>query len=238
MAEPGARKPPAEGEAAGPRHLLLFGRVPEPGASKTRLAPALGEAGAARLYRAFLSDTVRLARRVEAERRVLWLAGDGEGIDRVGRRFPELPVRRQGDGDLGRRMADALGRAFGEGAGRTLIVGTDHPTLSPSWLGRGFAHLRDEDLVLGPSRDGGYYAVGLRRRAWPRGRELFRSVPWSTDRVLEVTRSRAERAGLGRRELPEWYDVDRPGDLDRLLRDAGRHSRSAEVLRALEWTGG
>lgn len=124
--------------------------------------------------------------------------------------------------------------AFSRGAGRALIVGTDHPTLPVDRLERAFRHLSSVDLVLGPSDDGGYYAVGLRREAWPEAADIFRGVPWSTPRVLEVTRARAEALGLSRRELAEWYDVDRPSELERLRRDAEDDSRSLRVLRALE----
>ncbi len=124
--------------------------------------------------------------------------------------------------------------AFSRGAGRALIVGTDHPTLPADRLERAFRLLSSVDLVLGPSDDGGYYAVGLRRGAWPDAADLFRGVPWSTARVLEVTRARAEALGLSRRELAEWYDVDRPSELERLRRDAEDDSRSLRVLRALE----
>lgn len=237
MAEPGERRSGAGQGGNSPRHLLLFGKVPEPGRSKTRLAPALGEVDAARLYRAFLEDSLRLARRVGAERRTLWLAGGGEGLERVRTRHPDVRVRPQRGPDLGTRMAAALDRSFSDGAGRTVLVGTDHPTLPSSWIERAFRELTGIDLVLGPSDDGGYYAVGLRREAWPRAGRLFRDVPWSTERVLEVTRSRAEALDLSRRELPEWYDVDRPEELDRLRRDAEPGSRSAEILRAMEEEG-
>lgn len=216
------------------RELLLFGKVPLPGGAKTRLAPALGEEGAARLYRAFLDDTVALARSVEVERRGLWLAGPAEGRRRLSERHPELTVRAQRGEDLGTRMARAIGDAFRRGAGRIVVVGTDHPTLPPARLRRAFRLLASADLVLGPTDDGGYYALGLRREAWPEGRDLFGDVPWSTERVLASTRSRADRAGLSRRELRGWYDVDRPEELARLRRDASPDSRSAAVLRSLE----
>lgn len=231
----GPQPAPAGAEATpSPRHLILFGKVPEAGTTKTRLAPALGEAGAARLYRAFLDDTVRRTASVDAERRCLWLAGAGGGRTREEERHPGLEIRPQRGGDLGERMAHALEEAFGRGAGRALVVGTDHPTLPVDRLERAFRLLGTADLVLGPSDDGGYYAVGLRRESWPAAAEIFREVPWSTARVLEVTRTKAERAGLSRRELETWYDVDRPSELERLRRDADPGSRSLRVLRTLE----
>ena len=231
----GSPSPAAErGGVGSPRHLILFGKVPEAGTTKTRLAPALGAAGAARLYRAFLDDTVRRTEVVEVERRALWLAGDDGGRGRVQERHPGVAIRAQRGDDLGERMARALEEAFDRGAGRALVVGTDHPTLPMDRLPRAFELLSSVDLVLGPSDDGGYYAVGLRREAWPGAAAIFVDVPWSTSRVLDVTRDRAGEIGLSRRELPEWYDVDRPSELERLRRDAGSDSRSLRVLRALE----
>lgn len=226
---------PGRGAPSGsPRHLHLFGKVPEAGSAKTRLAPALGDRGAARLYRAFLDDTLRRTAGTEVEQRTLWLAGDDAGLERVRERHPGLPVRPQRGEDLGERMARAMETSFSEGGGRVLILGTDHPTLPPDLPARAFRLLESADLVLGPSDDGGYYAVGLRREAWPAGRELFRGVPWSTGRVLSVTRAKAESAGLRRRELPQWYDVDLPAELARLRRDADPESESLRVLRSLE----
>ena len=222
-----------DGGTEASRHLILFGKVPEAGATKTRLAPALGDAGAARLYRAFLDDTIRRTAAVAAERRGLWLAGSVGGRDRVRERHGGLEVRPQRGDDLGQRMARALEEAFAAGAGRALILGTDHPTLPMDRLERAFRLLSSVDLVLGPSDDGGYYAVGVRREAWPGAAGIFRDVPWSTDRVLEVTRARAEEIGLSRRELAEWYDVDRPSELERLRSDAEPDSRSLRVLRTL-----
>lgn len=235
MTDPDPRSDPTRGDQS-PRHLLLFGKVPEPGSTKTRLAPELGEEGAARLYRAFLEDTVRRTDGLpEVEDRSLWLAGDESGRERMRERLGgRLAVRAQHGANLGARMAGALEAAFGEGAARVVIVGTDHPTLPPERLERAFRWLRSVDLVLGPSDDGGYYAVGVRRAAWPRALEIFRRVPWSTGRVLEVTRARAEAEGLSRRELEPWYDVDRPEELGRLRRDAGPDSESRRVLRDLE----
>lgn len=233
MGDPTSGRSPGSSSRSA-RHLHLFGKVPEPGSTKTRLAPALGDRGAARLYRAFLDDTVRRTAAVEVERRTLWLAGGDGGRERVRKRHRGLRVRPQRGGDLGERMAHAMETSFSEGAGRVLIVGTDHPTLPPERPELAFRLLQSADLVLGPSDDGGYYAIGLRRAAWPSARQLFRDVPWSTGRVLDVTRSKADRAGLDRRELPGWYDVDLPSELERLRRDADPDSASLRVLRSLE----
>jgi len=66
--------------------------------------------------------------------------------------------------------------------------------------------------VLGPAEDGGYYLIGLGRRA----PELFADMPWSTDGVVPETLRRAERLGLDTHLLPQWWDVDTPEDFARL----------------------
>jgi uncharacterized protein len=55
---------------------------------------------------------------------------------------------------------------------------------------------------------------------------LFRDVPWSTDKALEVSRQRAEEAGLRSGLLPCWYDVDEPSDLVRPELTDTRHNAS------------
>lgn len=223
---------PAAGPDAGARRLVVFGKVPEPGGTKTRLEPALGAEAAAELYRAFLDDTVETARSVPAARE-LWVPRHPEAERRLGERYPGLRLRWQAAGDLGDRLEAAFTAAFGEGAGRTVVVGSDHPTLPGRYLERAFADLGDADVALGPTTDGGYYAIGVRREAWPAAAALFRDVPWSTPRVLATTRGRAEGAGLTVSELPEWYDVDEPRELDRLARDVGEGSATARVLGRL-----
>lgn len=221
------------GESSLRRHLLLFARLPEPGRTKTRLAPAVGDRGAAILYRAFLSDVVEGIRRVSAERRQLWVPRRPDAAERLGARFPDLELRWQQGKDLGARLEGALLRAFEEGADRVLIVGSDHPTLPAVHLERGFRALSEAELVLGPTEDGGYYAVGMRRNARRKVEGLLDGVPWSTADVREETLRRARERDLRVAELPGWYDVDEPEDLARLWRDLERDSASARALRRL-----
>jgi len=215
------------------RRLLIFGRLPEAGATKTRLIPALGAHGAARLYQAFLDDTVAAATGLASVRTELWVPPRDGAEAMLTARYPDLPLRWQRGPDLGARMSDAFEVAFSEGADCALIIGSDHPTLPADYLARGFAALIAAHLVLGPSADGGYWAIGLRRYAWPKARPLFADVPWSTPRVLELTRRRAVELDLCHVELPRWYDVDERSQLETLRRDAKPDSQTARVLREL-----
>ena len=209
------------------RRLLVFGRLPEPGRVKTRLTPGLTPAASAALYEAFLDDTMGLAPRgVPVE---LWVPARPGAVARLEARYPAARVRLQPDGSLGDRLALAFACAFREGADRAVAIGSDHPTLPGDTLPRAFRMLRTFDFVLGPTRDGGYYAIGLCRVAWPAAEALFADAPWSQPALCDWTRDRAVELGLRRVELPDWYDVDRPDDLLRMERDLSEGSATARV---------
>ncbi len=117
----------------------------------------------------------------------------------------------QPQGDLGARLHTAF---LLHGAhGPLLMIGTDCPALQAQQLREAARRLLDgRDAVFIPAEDGGYVLIGLRR---PRPL-LFADMPWSTDRVMALTRERAAAAGLDAFELPALWDVDRPEDLPRL----------------------
>lgn len=215
------------------RLLMLFGKLPVPGEAKTRLSPRLGAEGAAELYRAFLDDTVRLARGLHDVELELWVPAAPGAEPYFRRRYPDLALRWQAKGDLGVRLTAAFEAAFRRGAGAAVALGSDHPTLPGAYLESAFERLERQELVLGPSEDGGYYAVGLRRPAWPRAARLFEGIPWSTDQVLSRTRTRAEELELHAAALPAWYDVDEPEHLKRLSSDVVEGSRTAGALERL-----
>ncbi|HLZ35273.1 MAG TPA: TIGR04282 family arsenosugar biosynthesis glycosyltransferase, partial [Nitrospira sp.] len=96
---------------------------------------------------------------------------------------------------------------------RILIVGTDVPSLPLDHYKQALALLEAHDLVLGPALDGGYYMIGLNQPKPP----LFENIPWSTDRVLALTRERADNLGLTHALLPAWRDTDTIDDLQALV---------------------
>jgi rSAM/selenodomain-associated transferase 1 len=215
----------AEGEL-----IVVFAKPAVPGAVKTRLLTILTPDQAAEFHLAALSDVVAAARRT-ARPVELHVAGGAESRHDIRASCPELPILSQSGGDLGARIASALEGSFQRGFQRTLIVGSDHPTLPSSHLTTALDLLASVDLVFGPARDGGYYAVGARSRAWPAARSAFEGIPWSTSGALEATLQQTRAAGLSFALAPDWYDVDRPEDLDLLERDAAAESAALSVLR-------
>lgn len=192
--------------------LVVFTRYPEAGQVKTRLIPALGEAGAADLHRRMISRTLTAAGELALHGlAAIEVCYTGGGEQRMKRLFGEelKMVPQLEGGDLGDRMHAAFQRCFGEGAEKVVIVGTDCPGLSGRIMLRAFDELDQAPLVLGPALDGGYYLIGL-TGVPPK---LFEGIPWGTDQVLRRTVDLAKRLELPVTLLIPLGDVDRPEDL-------------------------
>lgn len=210
--------------------LIVFAKAPQPGQVKTRLTALLSEEEAAQLYEAFLVDALgqyeHVARTHDATLRLY----------HAGHHWPRrltpggVSVHRQRGQGLGGRMAAAFRETFAEGAHGALILGTDYPTLPPSFIGQGLKALRSVPgaICIGPSMDGGYYLLGMRRLH----ERLFKDMAYSHEGVFNETLIRAADAGAEPVVLPEWYDVDRPADLRRLAADiSGREPFQAPRTR-------
>jgi rSAM/selenodomain-associated transferase 1 len=191
--------------------VLVFVRAPERGRVKTRLAAAIGDEAALRIYRRLAEHTLRGAGALAVDSvRVRVHHTPADAGDAVRAWLGDEPVYLpQADGDLGRRMEDAFARAFADGAGRVVIVGSDLPDVSASLLRRAFAALDVHPAVLGPARDGGYYLLGLTGMV----SGIFDGIAWSTPEVLAATLARFRAAGIEPAMLEELADVDEVEDL-------------------------
>ena len=183
---------------------ILFVKEPRPGSVKTRLIPPLSPQQAATLYTAFVVDTAATVGRSAAALKVVAYTPPcaRDSISGLAEKRDDFQFWPQEEGDLGERMSAALRRSFELGCSRSVIVGSDSPSLPLSSIDNGLELLKESDVVIGPSTDGGYYLVGQRAGE----ANLFEGIEWSTGRVLEQSLKR-----LGRRSfslLAPWYDVD------------------------------
>ena len=204
--------------------LILFAKVPVPGKVKTRLAKTIGIELAAKLHKAFVEDTLEKAMALAGK-----IAIDVElHTDAETDAWPSIRVtqRLQVSGNLGTRMYYALQGAYEQGRPQAIIIGSDSPTLPASHL----LNLLEfsGDIALGPTEDGGYYAISS-RKAHP---EMFRSVNWSTDQALADTDIACQAAGMGTIRGLTWYDIDEYEDLIRLFAEPGL-PRATEAMRHL-----
>ena len=185
--------------------LILFGRYPVPGQTKTRLIPLLGAARAADLQRELTERTLRTDRVFARTRSVDLEACFEGGSPTKLRRWlgPDLIFSRQSSGDIGERMKAAFLGAFRKGAQHAILHGTDIPDLTTHHIDEAFDALKSHELVLGPSTDGGYWLIGLTKPA-----DLFDRMEWGTSSVFDKTVAAAREKGLSVHVLSPLTDMD------------------------------
>ena len=190
-------------------HLIVMAKAPAPGFAKTRLIPALGEQGAARLAARLLEHTLREARDAGFDALTLACAPDITPAAFAAQGRLGVALVAQGEGDLGARMQRQFEQAFARAATCVLVIGTDAPALDAVMLRRAADALSSAQAVFVPAADGGYALIGL-RRVLP---SLFEAMPWSTGAVMAVTRERLAQAAMRHTELPTVHDIDEAADL-------------------------
>lgn len=195
--------------------VQVFAKAPVAGEVKTRLIPRLGAAGAAALHSTLVERSLRTALDAAVGPVELWCAPA-----RTHPAFRPLIVagvhtRNQGEGDLGTRMQRALADAQ-NASSAAILIGSDCPALGVKDLREAATALNEGlDAVFTPVEDGGYALIAVRRA----DKALFEGIAWSSDTVMEQTRVRMTGLGWHWRELALRWDVDRPEDYERLLRE-------------------
>lgn len=195
--------------------LIVFVKNKRGNNVKTRLAASVGHETAGRVYDLLLDSTRAAVREAEADVFVYYseevVPDDAWAAD--GHRQAV-----QQAGDLGQRMEQAFEALFKQGYDQVAIIGSDCPDLDTEHIEEAFALLNTHDAVIGPSEDGGYYLLGL-KKSLP---ALFRAKKWSTDTVLRDTIQDMVNAGWELARLPVLNDIDTEEDL--------RHSRFQYLL--------
>ncbi|NJK48730.1 glycosyltransferase [Candidatus Gracilibacteria bacterium] len=191
--------------------LIIFTRYPEPGKTKTRMIPLLGENEAARLQQHMTEFTLKQAKKLQNNMSLSIAIFYSGGTEQLMRDWlgDGVIYQQQSNGDLGQKMKTAFERSLKIGSNKVIIIGTDCPELNSNILSQAFEMLTDSDLVLGPALDGGYYLIGLNDLI----PELFYDIKWGTSKVFEQTKAIAQQLNLKIGCLLALHDIDRPEDL-------------------------
>ncbi len=191
--------------------LGLFAKWPDAGRVKTRLARETSPEFAATIARTFLFDTLeRLRELAGCDQFVAYDPPDAQlkFAELVEGRTPPILLEAQSAGDLGTRLETFCQRRFDDGYAAAILIGSDSPNLPANILHDAIRLLQDNDAVVGPTSDGGYYLIGLRRML-----PIFAGIAWSSDCVFSQTIDRLIAAKARYALLPLWYDVDTLADL-------------------------
>ena len=184
--------------------VILFAKQPVPGRVKTRLIPALGADGAARLARRMLAATLREA---AASGLAIELCGEPDARS-WGPVSAGVTLSAQGDGDLGARLARAARRVL-EAGDTVLLIGADCPGLDAARLRAAAVALETHDAIIHPAEDGGYVLLGLRRF----DESVFADIAWSSPAVAAQTVARIAAMGWSLAQGDTLRDIDEPEDL-------------------------
>lgn len=160
--------------------LIIFTRNPQLGQCKTRLAKTIGDEAALKIYTYLLQHTAMVSGLIDADKCVYYsetIKKNDLWNDAVFRK------KRQYGTDLGSRMEHAFSELFDLGYEKVVIIGSDLLDLNQHHIETAFEELNRHDVVIGPSKDGGYYLLGMKRIH----RNIFKNKTWGTEMVLKET---------------------------------------------------
>jgi len=194
------------------KKLIIFSKAPIAGQVKTRLIPSLGIDKATKLHRYMLEQTVIKVSRLNDISCELHCAPDTDHdfFNMLAEKYAIKLVSQQGL-DLGERMANAMEVSL-KNSSQCIIIGTDCPMMTPSYMQQAFAQLTDTDVVIGPAKDGGYVLIGCKVF----NAQIFSQVSWSTTRVFKQTVKNINQLHLKYYKLNTLSDVDIDEDLNHL----------------------
>jgi rSAM/selenodomain-associated transferase 1 len=221
--------------------ICIFAKYPKPGTVKKDLGKIIGEMAAAQLSRSFIIDTIATALRISDVNLAL-AVWPPDSIDdfqeilnyyqnheldfKMVEKSQKIQFLPQIGNDLGERIANVSGELINNGADRLLIIGYDSPQLEQSIFRAAFELLNTNDVILGPTFDGGYYLIGMKKH-YP---ELFTNISWGEPVIYRETIENINKLNLSWQELELSYDVDNTDDLEQLYFDIDNHRLAGDDI--------
>lgn len=190
--------------------LILMTRIPIPGKTKTRLMDILTGNECADLHRAFLHDLmVTFEQLKDIDIFVTYTPDNALHIleDIIP---PYIDTFPQSGGDLGNKMYNAIKEVCSKGYEKVVLIGSDIPNLKKEDIRASFQLLGGNDVVLGPTYDGGYYLVGMKI---PNEKLFHINKKWGGKSVLESTVDIGNEQGMTIGLSSKYRDIDTKEDL-------------------------
>lgn len=160
--------------------LIIFTRNPELGKVKTRLAKTIGDQAALSIYTFLLKHTQSVTQEVPATKQVYYSEKIWE-MDLWDNSIYDKKL--QSGKDLGARMHQAFKEGFEAGFKNIVLIGSDLYDLKQEDIELAFSSLKNNNFVVGPAEDGGYYLIGM-KMLHP---TLFSNINWGTSTVFSST---------------------------------------------------
>jgi len=194
--------------------------------AKTRLRASFSKEHVGRLYEAFVQDTLEKLIGFSCDVKIVCYLGNPPSQDLFSSQNHEVTFLPQCGSGFGERLKNYFEWSFSNGAGKSIVIGADSPTLPTIYLEEAFSLLDGYEVVIGPSLDGGYYLIGM-RKPHP---ELFEHIRWGSASVFQETLFQNRHLEGKVAVLGPWYDVDTPEDLSLLKEHLHQMHENAEEL--------
>lgn len=186
--------------------IILFTKNPELGKVKTRLAKTLGNKKALEIYKKLLQHTQTIVSSIEVDKFIFY---SDKIIENDAWSNEVYNKKKQKGDDLGDRMKNAFQELFELNYNSVCIIGSDCFELNSSIINQAFQSLNTNEIVIGPTFDGGYYLLGMKKPNF----ELFENILWSTETVFEDTINKIKNQNSDFATLVKLNDVDREIDV-------------------------
>jgi len=202
--------------------LVVMTRIPVPGMTKTRLLTILSPEDCAGIHRSFLTDIIETTTQLEGDIDTFLYYGDEGPLDVIVDIIPENIVRSPQRGrDLGEKMKNIFEEMFERGYKEVILMGSDIPEVDSKELEEAFRDLKDRDIIFGPTLDGGYYMVGMKKLY----ESIFsQEIKWGTPEVFKETMELLKERGIEVGLTKVHEDIDTKEDLEGLwnrIKDSG-----------------
>ncbi len=204
--------------------LILMTRIPIPGQTKTRLMDIMSGYERADLHLAFLMDLFHTFKKVRNKVEIYLTYTPENSFKIIDDMIPGyIKTFPQKGEDLGEKMYHAIKHVLSIGYENVILIGADIPDLSAEDINTAFRILENKDLIFGPSYDGGYYLVGMKK---PNKKIFDISKNWGEKSVLESTVDIANNLGLSIGLAPKYRDIDTKEDLFEFMK---KHENDIEM---------
>jgi len=193
------------------------------GRCKTRLARDIGKSNSAKVQSVMTKHTISVAKSLEKIKLIdISLAISGLGEKNCRRWSKELGIKKfnlQGKGCLGEKMKRQIiiNKKFcaRHKIKNIIFIGTDLPDLCHQDFLNALKELQQNDLILGPSNDGGYWLIGLSEKIISKHLYYpFINIKWGTENVLKNTIDNFASKKLKYKFLDKKIDIDTIIDIE------------------------
>jgi uncharacterized protein len=195
--------------------LIIFIKNPQLGKVKTRLAATMGNEKALEIYHLLMTHTQKITQNLAAEK-YLYYSDFVDKNDIWRNEIYHKLVQYEGQ-DLGLKMASAFRESLQANYQKVLVVGSDCLELTGEIINQGYEKLLDNEVVIGPAYDGGYYLIGFNFQTIGEHcgevlKHFFLDKQWSHSNVCEEAIKVCESLKLKFTKLPILTDIDEEKD--------------------------